>query len=226
MINYNLTSNLNNDIETEPDYNMDTKFKLKLKFNINKRKHLQYNDILEIEKEEKKEVKNNYKEIVFKKLEDNNNDNKIINKIFNLKINNNIYLHTTKECSIYNEETQYIFDYIKCNNKDCNVYYCNYCFNETMNTTLNKFKFILFNDKNKYIFKYPYNNIYKCFDCNYNIPIISSIHKCSYCSIYIIKKTTEINKNKCYYCNNYLCDICKKKNSTGSLYDNIWCSKC
>lgn len=231
---YNLTKNLNNDLETEPNYITDKKFKLKMKYNIKRRKHLKYNDVLDSEIDkiiDTNNIDNNYnetrnkeKEIVFKKLEINKNI-EIKNIIYEKKLNNNIYLHLTDKCILYLNEEQYDFDYIKCINKSCNIFYCEYCFVNNMEVKKNEYQFELYNTINRYIFKYPYINIYKCYQCNYNIPIVSDIKKCNNCNITFIKKITNIKNNKCYYCNNYLCNNCINK-SCENIYDKFWCSNC
>ena len=93
-----------------------------------------------------------------------------------------------------------------------------------MNIKKNKCEFIIYDNINKFIFKFPYNNIYKCYDCSFNIPIVSNIKKCNKCLISFIKLSININKNKCYYCDNYLCDNCIKTKTFVNIYNKFSCS--
>lgn len=243
-MDYNLTDDLNSDLNTEPNYITDKKFKLKMKFNINKRKKLKYNDIIdndideliinnkinnkinntedkiEIIKIEKRDNKNKNEEVVCKRL---STEMKIKNKIYNQLLNNKTYLHNNKECILNNKKIQFDFDYIKC--KNCDTFYCEYCFLKDMNVKITEYQYILYNNNNEYIFKKPFNKDYKCFGCNNKIPIISDKLKCNMCSTIFIKKINKIKNNKCFYCSNYLCDSCKNKNYN-SIYENFRCFEC
>ena len=220
-----LSKDTNTDLNTEPDYITDKKFRLKLKFKLNKKKLLKYNrdeeikNIIKLNEKNKKGDDAPVLKIIKGKC------NKQINKIIRVNKNNKVYLHN-EICYTYKQKKQFDFDYVKCRNPKCNVYYCEQCFLKSMSIKETEFEYILFKKNNKYLFKHPYNVVYKCLECDYNIAFISDKLNCSNCNYRFIKATPYIKNNKCYYCDNYICNSCKNSGTYGTIDDVLWCTKC
>ena len=84
---------------------------------------------------------------------------------------------------------------------------------------------VFYNKNNKYYLRYPYNDIYKCYECDYIIPFITN-DICKFCKNKNINFIKNKNNNICYNCNDYICSDCIEMCSCQNFFDKLWCGKC
>ena len=206
----------NEDLNTEVNYENDELFDPN---NIKKEK-------IESNKELLERI-NKIKNRNFRKQKEEIKIPEVINNKYIIKQNNNIYIHNTEDCIINNNNNkQYNFDYIKCKNNKCKHYYCIYCYKIFMKyKSYNNKKCLFYNNNNKYYTEYPFIYSYNCYGCKSNIPFIDK-KNCCFCNNNFVGLINDMNKYKCFECDNYMCQNCIETKTNGYFGDNAWCTKC